>query len=532
MHRFLRRTGSAAAVALGLVFGSTAGNAEPVKGGVLNIAMFPEPPMIVSAFNSSTYVGMVSTKIFDGLVTYDFDITPKPMLATSWEVAPDGLAYTFNLREGVTWHDGKPFTAADVKFSLEKVWREMHPRGRTTFQHVSTVETPDSHTVVIKLNKPTPILLKALSSYESQVIPAHIFDDGTEIAKHPGLNKPIGTGPFMFKEWKKGNYIQVERNPNYWDSPKPYLDQIVWRIIPDGAARSAAMETGETHYSAFSSVPLPDIQRLDELPTIDTETRGYEYLSPVFLMEMNTRNEHLKKREVRQAISHAINRKFLIDNVWFGYGGTLAGPVPPTHVDFYTTDLPDTVSYDPEKAKRLLDSAGYKPDADGKRLKLRLEVAAINESFVLSGEYLKQALGKVGIDVQLRNIDLGGFIKRMYTDNDFDMSMNIFYAMPDPTIGVQRLYWSKNIKKGVPFSNASGYSNAEMDRVLEAAQTENDLGKRKALFHEMQRMAARDVPVIDLLHVKSVTVFNKRVKNHTTGAEGPFENFAKVYLTK
>ena len=149
-----------------------------------------------------------------------------------------------------------------------------------------------------------------------------------------------------------------------------------------------------------------------------------------------------------------------------------------------------------------------------------------------SGEYIKQALGKVGIDVELRNIDLGGFIKRVYTDYDFDMTMNVIYAMPDPTIGVQRLYWSQNIRKGVPFANVSGYSNPDMDKALEGAQTENDPAKRKAMFVEMQKIAARDVPLIDLFYINYVTLYNKRVMDHTTGAEGTYENFAKVYLAK
>ena len=141
-----------------------AAHAQAVKGGVLNVALFPEPPMAVSAFNSSTYVGLISTKIFDGLVSYTYDMKPQPVLATSWEIAPDGLTYSFKLRPNVKWHDGKPFTSADVKYSLEKVWSKMHPRGRTTYQNVTSVETPDDLTVVLKLSKPTPILMKSLSS--------------------------------------------------------------------------------------------------------------------------------------------------------------------------------------------------------------------------------------------------------------------------------------------------------------------------------------------------------------------------------
>jgi len=514
-------------------FGAIAADAQQAtKGGVLNVALFPEPPMAVSAFNSSTYVGLLSTKMFDGLVTYTFDMKPQPMLATSWEIAPDGLTYTFKLRPNVKWHDGKPFTSADVKYSLEKVWSKLHPRGRTTYQNVTSVETPDDTTVVLKLSKPTPILMKSLSSYESQVIPKHIFDDGTDIARHPGMNAPIGTGPFVFKEWKKGEYILMERNPDYWDQPKPYLDKIVWKIIPDAAARAAALETGEADFTAFSAVSISEIKRLASLPQLAVETKGYEYLAPLFLLELNNRNEYLAKVEVRQAISHAIDRKFLIDNVWEGYGTVLTGPIPPTNVEYYTKDVPDSVSYDPKKAAELLEKAGYKVGPGGKRFKLRLEVVAVADTLPPSGEYIKQALGKVGIDVELRNIDLGGFIKRVYSDYDFDMTMNVIYAMPDPTIGVQRLYWSQNIRKGVPFANVSGYSNPDMDKALEGAQTENDPAKRKALFVEMQKIAARDVPLVDLFYINYVTLYNKRVVDHTTGAEGTYENFAKVYLAK
>ncbi len=335
---------------------------------MLNVALFPEPPMAVSAFNSSTYVGLISTKIFDGLVTYTYDMKPQPLLATSWEIAPDGLTYTFKLRPNVKWHDGKPFTSADVRYSLEKVWSKMHPRGRTTYQNVTSVETPDDTTIVLKLSKPTPILMKSLSSYRSQVIPKHIFDDGTDLAKHPGMNAPIGTGPFVFKEWKKGEYILMERNPNYWDQPKPYLDKIVWKIIPDAAARAAALETGEADFTAFSAVSISDIKRLASLPKLAAETKGYEYLAPLFLLELNNRNEYLAKVEVRQAISHAIDRKFLIDNIWEGYGTVLTGPIPPTNVEYYTKDVPDSVSYDPKKAAELLDKAGLQGRGRGQAL--------------------------------------------------------------------------------------------------------------------------------------------------------------------
>jgi len=526
---------AAIAAVLGAVFGLSAvqqaESADPVRGGVLNAVIFPEPPMIVSAYNSSTYVGIVSTKIHEGLLTYDFDMTPRPALATSWEQSDDGLTYTFKLREGVKWHDGTPFTAADVKFSLEEVWSKLHPRGRTTYADVTAVETPDDHTVVLKLSQPSPTMMISLSSYESQIVPKHVYEDG-EITENPALSAPIGTGPFRFVEWEKGNYIILERNPDYWDEPKPYLDRIVFRIIPDAAARAAAFETGEVDFGAFTPVPMHDVARLDALDHIGVESRGYEYLSPIFLMELNHRNEYLANPKVRQAISHAIDRQFAVENIWYGNAKPATGPIPSTLVSFYNPDVPDTVSYDPALAEQLLDEAGYPRGDDGTRFELRLEVAAAGDAFTRFGEYARQALGKTGIDVELRNIDLGGFIKRVYTDLDFDMTMNFIYSMPDPTVGVQRLYWSENIKPGVPFHNVSSYSNPALDAILVAAQSEADQDKRRVMWNEAQRIIARDVPVVDVVELRFATVYNTKVKNHTIGAEGSYASFADVYLAE
>src|SRR5262245_11903141 len=217
--------------------------AQPRSGGTLTIVQGAEPAALVSGVNTSTFIGTVSTKIHEGLLDYDFDLKPRPALAESWSVAPDGKTYTFKLRRGVTWHDGKPFTAADVKFSLEEIWKKLHPRGRITFSKVTAVDTPDNFTVVLKLSDATPMLLAALSSYESQVLPKHVYE-GKDFTTHPALNAPIGTGPFVFKEWKKGDFIRLERYPNYWDKGKPYLDAIVVRVLPGGAAAAAAIDEG------------------------------------------------------------------------------------------------------------------------------------------------------------------------------------------------------------------------------------------------------------------------------------------------
>jgi peptide/nickel transport system substrate-binding protein len=501
--------------------------AQPRAGGTLTIVQGAEPAALVSGVNTSTFIGTVSTKIHEGLLAYDFDLKPRPALAESWTVAPDGRTYTFKLRRGVTWHDGKPFSSADVKFSLEEIWKKLHPRGRVTFAKVTAVDTPDAATVVLKLSDPTPMLLSALSAYESQVLPKHVYE-GKDFTTHPALNAPIGTGPFVFKEWRKGDFIRLEKNPTYWDKGKPYLDAIVVRIIPDAAARAAALEKGEVQLGVFNPVPLADVKRLTALPTVKAETRGYEYFAPMYMMEVNLRTEHLKDARVRHAMMHALDRTFMADTIWFGFARPATGPLVSTS-PFYTTQNVPQYAYDPARANAILDEAGLKRGAGNMRFKASLTFPPVQPEIPRTAEYIKQALGRVGIDVELRNIDLATFIRQVY-NWEFELTQNYLYLLPDPTLGVQRLYISGNIKKGTPFANAAGYENKDVDAAFAAAQTENDPARRRALFAQVQRLIQEDLPAFNLLELSFVTLYNAKLVNHTMGADGPYGSFKDTYF--
>jgi len=177
----------------------------------------PEPTTLVALTNCADRTMLVSAKVTEGLLSYDFDLAPLPQLATGWSVSGDGLRLTFELRQGVRWHDGHPFTSADVAFSI-RVLKEIHPRGRATFAALAEVQTPDPHTAIFVLSKPAPFILSALAACESPIVPKHLYD-GADPATNG--NAPIGTGPFLFKEWVRGSHIVYERNPDYWDAPKP-----------------------------------------------------------------------------------------------------------------------------------------------------------------------------------------------------------------------------------------------------------------------------------------------------------------------
>ena len=502
-------------------------SAQPRQGGTLTITQGAEPAALVSGVNTSTFIGTVSTKIHEGLLDYDFDLKPRPALAESWTVSPDGKTYTFRLRRGVTWHDGKPLTAADVKYSLEEIWKKLHPRGRTTFGKVTTVDTPDAHTVVVHLSDATPMMLAALSAYESQVLPKHVYE-GKDYNTNPALNAPIGTGPFVFKEWKKGDYVRLERNPSYWDKGKPHLDAIIFRFIPDSAARAAALEKGEVQLGVFSPVPLTDMKRLTALPHVKAETRGYEYFAPMYMVEVNLRQEQLKDKRVRHAMMHALDRKFIAESIWSGFGKAATGPIASSS-PFYTTQGVPQYPYDVARANKILDDAGYKRGAGNMRFKVSLTFPPIQPEIPRTAEYIKQALSRVGIDVELRNIDLATFIRQVY-NFEFDLTQNYLYLLPDPILGVQRLYISGNIKKGTPFANAAGYENKEVDAAFAAATTENDPAKRKELFARIQRQIQEDLPGLNLMVMTFVTLYNTKLINHTLGADGPYGSFKDTYL--
>ncbi|NNH41914.1 ABC transporter substrate-binding protein [Rhizobium laguerreae] len=511
-------------------FGARANEETPQSGGTLNFIVEPEPPTILALAHTAGGTQKISPKITEGLLTYDFGLTPKPQLATEWSIADDGLSYTFKLRPNVKWHDGKPFTADDVAYSVELL-KQVHPRGRGTFANVTKVETPDPLTAIIRLSKPAPYLLRALYAAESPIVPKHVYENVAiaDVPVNPNGSAPIGTGPFVFKEWVRGSHIILERNPNYWDTGKPHLDQIAIRFVPDGAARAAGFETGEFDIGGDNPIPLSDLERIKALPNIGVDSRGYETKGDLTQLIFNLDNEYLKDVKVRRAIAHAIDLDVILNTVWYGYGHISPTPISVFLPRYYDPSI-KPYAFDLKAAEQLLDEAGYKRGADGIRFKLRLTHNSYNEGFKRVIEYLKQNLARIGIAGTIDSYDFSTYIQKVYKERVFDVTAEYLGNQFDPTLGVQRVYWSKNFKLGLPFSNASHYANPEVDRLLETASVEIDEDKRKQEFNAFQRIIADEVPVINLIALENVTVFNKRVKNHTIGAEGVQANFAEVYI--
>jgi len=522
-----------AAVAAGGRFGAAgaqtlASAPAPRRGGSMTVVLQVEPPTLVSVTNANTFAIAVSAKVTEGLIWYDNDMKPHPQLAQSWDVAADGLTYTFKLREGVKWHDGKPFSSADVAYSIE-LMKKSHPRGRATFAHVKSIETPDPLTVVLRLDAPIPYLIRGFAAGEAPIVPKHIYD-GTDPVTNPNNSAPVGTGPFRFKEWVRGSHILYVRNEEYWDQPRPYLDQLIVKFILDPAGRSAALESGEGDVGYRTPVALNDVARLMKGSKLGFETAGYAYSNNVASIDFNLDNEYFSKPQVRQAIAHALNTKAICNTIYYGTYTPCASPIAPFMKEYHSPD-PSPYPYDMAKAEKLLDEAGYPRGAGRIRFKVGFDAPPTIEEARRLGEFVRASLARIGIAVEIRTPDVGTYIKRVYTDRDFDFACNTYSNLYDPTVGVQRLYWSKNIIKGVPYSNGTYYRNPKVDQLLEAAATENDPARRKELFLEFQKIVMADLPNINIGVPRWYTIHTKRALGHSVTADGLEGNLAYAYVT-
>jgi peptide/nickel transport system substrate-binding protein len=504
------------------------------RGGTLVMVVQPEPPTLASYLSTSGPIGQVTTKVFDGLLEYDFELRPQPSLAESWVVSTDGKIITFQLRKDVKFHDGKPFTSADVKFSIIDVLKKVHPRGANTFRELTDIETPDAHTAVFKLSNPAPYVLMALSSYESPIIPQHIYGKG-DIRQHENANRPLGSGPFKFVEWQRGQYMRFDRNPDYWKKGQPYLDRVVARFIADSSTRTAAIESGEAHIAGFGALPYSDVKRLDALPHLEATTRGYEMQSPIVQLDFNARKPPFDSVKVRQALSYAVNRQFVIDNVWFGFGKPATGPISSNFsvTGMYTDKVLNyNVMHAKERAEKLLDDAGYPRKADGTRFEIVHDITPYGEEWQRFGEYTQQALAAVGIKATLRTEDVPTWLKRIYTDYNFDLTNNWIQTLADPVIGAHRLYHSNQIRPGTVFVNGSGWSSPETDVLMDKASIEVDPEKRHAIYHDLQTKLVEAAPYIWVHELQFVTVYNNSFKDLIVSPLGIYTSFSEAYQAK
>jgi len=447
-----------------------------------------DPAHFNPAMNSNISSYVASCPVYSALTRMDADGNITGDLAERWEISPDGKTYTFHLRKNITWHDGKPFSSADVVFSLGQINSKLHPyRGAMTV--IQAFEAPDPDTVVLRLGRPLASLIYTLHAYAGVILPKHLWANG-EPARNPHNKNPVGTGPYKFAEYLVGDRIRYVKNDKYFRPGQPAFDELVFRIIPDAAGRVAAFEKGEVDMVYSQALPATEVERLSKLPGV--EMKFSAVAASAYQAFINMRNPPFSDVRVRQALAHAIDRDFIRKSVFPGLSAPQVGHVPPSS-PLYNKNLKD-YALDPARANQLLDEAGFPRGADGKRFNLRYLFGSNDLPSSKICDILAQNLGAVGINVIKTPLERATLLQRAYGQNEFDMVSSSFSLAPDPDVGVERFYNSANIKN-VPNVNNSAYSNPEVDRLFDEQRIQTTLEGRKAIYDRIQDILWRDMPV-------------------------------------
>lgn len=507
----------------------TPAQGTPKRGGTL-VATWGggEPQACYVPAGGGSSPTFSSSKLFERLANRNMDGVFEGVLAESWKPSADFKSYTIKIRKGVKFHDGKEMTVDDVIYSVGEIWKKYAAASAMT--DFVSVEAPDADTVVMTYSKPTPefFFASTLTANVNYILPKHIYA-GSDPITNPANNAPIGTGPWKFKEWVRGSHFEYVKNENYWQKDLPYLDRLIIRYVRDPAGRAAAMEAGDIHIGVFNPIAPPDIKRLTATGKFVATSKGYEEAVWSTTLECNMRNPVFAKREVRQAIFHAINREFIAKTVYYGYARPGTSPIYSPNKEFFTADTYKT-GFDPKKAAALLDAAGFPKKADGKRFTVNLLAAGWFSDNGKVGAYVKQALEDVGVGVTLSVPDRPTSIKRIYTDYDFDLAISNQANPSEPIPTTTQYFTTDGIKKGVPFRNANGYSNPDLDALVDKIKVETDPVKRKALVVEFQKITTQEASLLPLVELESITVASTKVQNHSNDPNYLAAGWADIWL--
>jgi len=450
--------------------------------------------------------GDVSAKILEGLIWLDPDYNPRPSLATSWTVTPDSKTYTFTLRKGVKWHDGKDFTSADVRHSLLEIVGKLHPRAAPVFKNLGVeIDTPDASTVVIRLQKPYAPFLAQMTVFDAPILPRHLYE-GSNVGTNPANQRPVGTGPFKFGEWKRGATITLTRNEQYWAADKPYLQSLIFQIIPQPANRVPALQTGEIDELLDFYTPKSEVPRI--LADKNLYARRGVNIPAIYFLMFNTQSPLLSKPDVRHALAFAIDRPRLVAQVMNG----IARPGAGAFGDGFKWLFNDEVSYarkyplDPARAKALLAKAGIKPDTTT----LRLPFDAGRAQMRSAAQIIQDNLRHVGLEVRLEPLERSVFYDRVYAKRDYDMALASYFSAGDPAIGYSRLYTTYT--GTAPNTNGSGYSNPKVDQLLADAATSVDRARRARDYKALQVILNEDLPSLVLFDEETVDSASKKLE--------------------
>lgn len=487
-------------------------------GGTLSVAIDSDPGQLNPAITTSGATHSASELVFNGLVGLGPELEPVPELAESWKVLEGGARYRFDLRDGVRWHDGKPFTSADVKFTFDEMLLKLHSRTAASVgAAIEEITTPDPDTVEFHFRKPYAPLLQQLDVTEAPILPKHLYE-ATDVQKNPVNTKPVGTGPFKFVSYSPAE-LRFAANRDYFKPGLPHLDEVVMRIIPDPGSQVVALEAGEVDW--LFGAPGPDVPRLRSSGRFQSLTTRVNPGGSNCIMTVSFNLEHPMFRDVRlrRALGHALDRQQFLDRVLFGQGRVADAPISSGIPFAHAGGLGGMPGFDLAESERLLDAAGWKRQGDGTRTAQGVDGVPDGTplafrfthfpSFSAYAQLLRAQLRRVGADVTLTPLEPPVFAETVFKARDFDTNIISYCNGTDPEIGVKRMYVSSTIGP-VPFSNSSAYRNPSVDRQFDQARTTVDPGARKRIYRKLQERLVQDLPYLWIVETSSTRVFPSR----------------------
>ncbi|MBO6718554.1 MAG: ABC transporter substrate-binding protein [Rhizobiaceae bacterium] len=496
---------AAALTAASLAFAAPAVAQTPAE--VLVIGQIAEPksldPHAVTAVNDFR----ILVNVYDGLTRYkDGTLEVEPSLAESWDISDDGTTYTFKLREGVTFHDGSPFNAEAVKFNFDRMLNEDHPYHDTGpfplsffFSSVEEVTAVDDLTVEFQLSESYAPFLSNLAYPTGLIVsPEAVKEHGADFGRNPS-----GTGAYKFEEWEANARVVVTRNEDYWDGAPP-MEALIYRPITDANTRIAEMLSGGL--DIMVEVPPDSLQQFRG----DEEFQVYEQAGPhVWFLILNAKEGPFADKLIRQAANYAINKQALVENILQGTADVAAGPTPPAFAWAYNDSL-EPYPYDPEKAKALLEEAGY----DGAELTFYVtEGGSGMLDPVAMGTAIQADLQAVGMTTNIETYEWNTFLGKVNPglEGKADMAEMAWMTNdPDtlPFLALRSEAWPD--KGGF---NSGYYANEKVDELLNEARAATDQARRAELYKEMQEIVHEEAPWVFVANWKQNAVTGENVEN-------------------